>query len=84
MNQEKKIDFPAEITFKSIFKKRSDTCSSIESILYEHSINGKITNRESRTGKFISYTITAEFPSNSILVTVCSSISELDGFMSMF
>lgn len=84
MNQEKKIDFPAGITFKSIFKKGPDTGNSIESILSEYNINGQITSKESRTGKFISYTITAEFPSNKILITICGRISKLEGFMSMF
>jgi putative lipoic acid-binding regulatory protein len=81
---EKKIDFPAAITFKAIFKNKPYIVDSIKTVLSENGITGDILLKESKEGKFISYTINAYFPSNNILESICSKISSLDGFMTMF
>lgn len=81
---EKQIIYPAEITFKSIFRSNGDTVDSINGILRESDIEGTVTRRESDKGTFISYTITATFQSDEMLVSVCDRIATLKGFMSMF
>jgi len=80
----KEINYPAEIIFKSIFRNGPYTMESIKSILSESNIKGNVTHRESSGGKFISYTITAVFPSEDILNSICSEITTLEGYMSMF
>ncbi len=79
----KKIDYPAEITFKSIFMHQPDLCEIIEAVLVEYGVYGRITHKPSRNGKFISYTITAEFGSESHLDEICTRISSLQGFVMM-
>jgi len=76
--------FPAEITFKSIFVNRSCLPESILGILSDCSIQGDIQAKESRNGKFISFTVTALFSSKETLDRICTSISTLDGFIMMF
>ncbi len=80
----KEINYPAEIIFKSIFRNSPYTMESIRNILSESSIPGEVAHRESSGGKFISYTITAVFPSEDVLYNTCSKITTLDGYMSMF
>ena len=80
----KEINYPAEIIFKSIFRNRPYTLESIRSILAEGLIAGEVAHRESSGGKFISYTVTAVFPSEEMLNSVCSKITTLEGYMSMF
>lgn len=81
---EKKIDFPAAITFKAVFRNQPYIIESIKSVLTENEISGDISLKGSKEGKFISYTITADFPSNETLESVCAKISSLAGFMTMF
>ena len=58
---------------------------SIKSILAEHAIpEGKVTAKESSGGKFISYTVTGIFPSEENLNTICTQITMIEGFMSLF
>jgi len=82
--EKKEIIYPAEITFKSVFKNKSYTEETIKSILGDININCSINGKESKNSKFISYTITAEFPSEEILDSICKKISTLEGFMMMF
>ena len=81
---EKKIDYPAELTFKVIFRNRAYTEVSIQNILSESGLRGSINHRESKNSTFISYTVTAVFPSNETLNAICRNISSLDGYMTMF
>ncbi|HOP62168.1 MAG TPA: DUF493 family protein [Spirochaetota bacterium] len=81
----KEINFPAEVIFKSIFRNRPYTMESIKTILAEHSIDqGNVIAKESSGGKFISYTVTGIFPSEENLNTVCTQITMIEGFMSLF
>lgn len=80
----KEINYPAEIVFKSIFRNSPFTLESIRSILSESEVTGKVVHRESSGGKFISYTVTAVFPSEDLLFSICSKITTLEGYMSMF
>ena len=84
MNNEKEINYPMEITFKSIFRNDSNKLENVKSVLTENELKGDITGKESKNGKFISYTITVVFPSEEILNRVCSQISTINGYMSMF
>lgn len=81
----KEIIYPAEVIFKSVFRNRPYTMDSIRNILAEHSITeGKVTAKESSGGKFISYTVTGIFQSEENLNTVCTKITMIEGFMSLF
>jgi hypothetical protein len=80
----KEIEYPAEITFKSVFIQSAELSGMIEALLAEYGITGMISFRESRKNKFISYTITAEFESESLLNEVCVKISALQGFIMLF
>lgn len=80
----KEIIYPAEIIFKSIFRNRPYTQESIRNILAECLVSGDVVHKESSGGKFISYTVTAVFPSEETLNSVCSKITTLEGYMSMF
>ncbi len=85
INQQKEIEFPSELTFKAIFRNNAHTGDSIRTILMEQGAAGStVSNKASSNGNFISYTITAEFPSNDILNKICSLVSGLDGFMTLF
>ncbi len=82
--REKKIDYPAQCTFKAVFRSSAETETRIVAILEERDINGDIHQKESSNGKFISYTVTAEFPSREVLHETCRSISTLKGYMTLF
>jgi len=83
-SMKKKINYPAQITFKSIFTHDARHHQTIETILIEHGAAGRISYRESKKSKFISYTITAEFASESHLNEICAKISALQGFIMLF
>ncbi len=80
----KEIKYPAEITFKTIFSSRDDIVTALDAILNARGIAGCITGAMSRNGKFISYTITAEFESEAHLQDICGSISSIGGFIMLF
>ncbi|HPS57913.1 MAG TPA: DUF493 family protein [Spirochaetota bacterium] len=80
----KEINYPAELIFKSIFRNRPYTMECIRNILAESLVPGEVVHRESSGGKFISYTVTAVFPSEDTLNSVCSKITTLEGYMSLF
>jgi putative lipoic acid-binding regulatory protein len=82
--KEKKIEFPAAITFKVIFRNKPYILDSIKSVLNENEISGDVLLKESKEGNFMSYTISADFPDNETLESVCSKISSLTGYMTMF
>ena len=78
-------DFPADIVFKAILRNTSSfTMDTIKSILAERELRALVSSIESSNGTFTSYTISARFPSNDCLMTVCANISSLDGFMTLF
>ncbi len=80
----KEITYPAEITFKSVFYLRQDLHDAITALLAEHGLDAQIDHRPSRNSTFISYTITAEFDSESHLERVCACIATVDGFVMLF
>jgi putative lipoic acid-binding regulatory protein len=80
----KVIIYPAEITFKVIFKDYPSTLDSIKGILSKEEIEGFISITPSKNSKFISYTITAVFPSEECLNNICNEISAIAGYMTMF
>lgn len=83
-NNKKIIDYPAEIIFKAVFRNRPYTMESIKTILHENERRGSVTSKESSGGKFISYTITAVMDSEDQLNKICTEVTMLEGFMSMF
>jgi putative lipoic acid-binding regulatory protein len=84
MENKKVIDYPAEIIFKAVFRNKPYTMESIKTILHENERNGTVTGKESSGGKFISYTITAVMDSEDQLNKICTEVTMLEGFMSMF
>ena len=83
-SMEKKIDWPSEIIFKSVFKNKPFIMESIQTLLSENGIDAKITSKESKNSKFISYTVTAVFESDENLKSICGKIATIDGYMTMF
>ncbi len=81
---EKDIKWPSEIQFKSVFRNKPYIMESIQSVLSENEINATIDGKESSNGKFVSYTITATFASDENLKNICSKISSIEGYMTMF
>ncbi len=79
----KEIEYPAEITFKSVFTQDPELFSLITDILADHNVNGQIAHKHSKNSTFISFTITAEFNSEAHLNKVCCSISAVRGFIMM-
>ena len=77
------IEYPAEITFKTIFSRSDDIDAAIDEILIARGVAGSVTCAESRNGKFLSYTITAEFESETLLQNICGAISSITGFIMM-
>ncbi len=77
-------DFPAEITFKAVFRERDRLREEIESILAEKGIDARLGEKRSAKNNFISFTVTATFPSEEMLQLVCSRIGALEGFRMMF
>ena len=77
-------EFPREITFKAIFNNTLFVKEILINICSENTIDAHITERESKQGKFISYTITALFAGEELLHAICSNITRLDGFITMF
>jgi len=77
--------FPADIVFKAIIRSGVPfTMETIKSILAEKELHALVSTKESRNGKFVSYTVSARFPSNDCLMTVCAGIASLEGFMTLF
>ncbi len=76
-------EYPAEVTFKSIFRCGFDPSCGINSILDESGLKGIMSDKTSRNGIFISYTITVTFQSHAEMAQICSKISLLNGFMTM-
>lgn len=81
---ENTIDFPAECTFKAVFRSREETESSIRFLLNEKNLEGSITSRKSRNSKFISYTVIARYDTEDQLQEICRQISALQGYMTLF
>lgn len=79
------LKFPADIVFKAIIK-NSDGSSdeAIKSILTAKGLTPFVTQKASKNGGFVAYTIAARFPSNETLQSVCREISSVEGFMSLF
>ena len=82
--EEKKLDYPCELTFKTILKNSNENISNLNSIMINNKIDATITQKISSKGKFISYTITAIFPSDEILTKVSSEVASIKTFMNMF
>ncbi len=80
----KVINYPTEIILKSVFRNEKDQSGTIEKILADFQIEGNISTKQSRNGKFISYTVKGIFPSDEVLNTVCARITALRGYMMMF
>ncbi len=78
------LQFPATVIFKSIFRNKSNIQESLKTIFSEYNIDTTITSTASENGKFISFTLEAEFPSNDILNVICTRIKHIEGFMTMF
>ncbi len=78
------VQYPSEVTFKSVFRNGGRTHESIISIIREYGLDATVDNRASREGKFISYTISGVFPSEEVLTTVCQRIASLELYMTMF
>ena len=77
-------DFPAEVVFKAVFRNRPYIMEELKTVCGEAGIDAEITDRVSRNGTFISFTITAVYPADEILKSVCSRVGALEGFYTMF
>lgn len=77
-------DFPTELTFKAVFRERTNLREEIAAILAEKGIDAQLGEKRSVKNSFISFTVTATFPSEEMLQMVCSRIGSLDGFRMMF
>ncbi|HON78495.1 MAG TPA: DUF493 family protein [Spirochaetota bacterium] len=77
-------DFPTEITFKAVFRNNPATIDVLREILQERDIDAEITMKESKKSTFVSYTVTAVFPSGEVLQGTCSAITLVDGFFTLF
>lgn len=77
-------DFPTEIIFKAVFRNLPFVRESIVQICAESGIEAAVTERPSKHSTFISYTVTAVFPSDEVLQMLCGRIGALEGFMMMF
>jgi putative lipoic acid-binding regulatory protein len=82
-SMKKEINYPAEITFKSVFSHNPELHEIITTILIEHGVEGQVSHKPSKNSKFISFTITAEFKSESHLNDVCTRIATIRGFIMM-
>jgi len=80
----KEVNYPADVVFKAIFRNKEFTHETLQVLLSENGINGNVDYRESSTGKFISYTITGNYPSEDILNSICTKVTMVEGFMSLF
>jgi putative lipoic acid-binding regulatory protein len=80
----KEIAYPSEVIFKAVFNNLPYTKESIVSILTEEVKQGDVAVKASTGGKFLSYTIKAEFNSEEELQAVCSMIAGLEGFKMLF
>jgi len=78
------IDFPAECTFKAVFRNREETETSIRHLLGEKNLKGSITGKKSKNGKFISYTVIARYDTEDQLQEICRQVSALQGYMTLF
>jgi len=82
---EKKVpEFPTEITFKAVYRNLPYLMETLKNILAEHAISADISARTSKNSTYISYTITAVFPEEGVLNTVCGRLTTLKGFTAMF
>ncbi len=77
-------DFPTEIIFKAVFRNIPFVCESIVQLCAEFGLNATVTERASKHSNFISYTVTAVFPSDEVLQMLCTRIGEIEGFMMVF
>lgn len=84
MENKKVIDYPAEIVFKAIYRNKPYTMDCIKTILHENERNGHVSSKESSSGKFVSYTIKAVMDSEDQLNKICTEVTMLEGFMSIF
>ncbi len=80
----KDVKYPSEVMFKAIFRNREYILESIKNILADKNIQGDVKAKESKNGKFVSYTVNGLFSSEDELNSICTSITMVDGFMSMF
>lgn len=77
-------DFPTEITFKVICKNLGHIEGRLRSVMSGFDLQADIGGRTSRKSTFISYTVTAVFPSDEVLQRALEMISAIDGVMTMF
>lgn len=76
--------FPTEVTFKAVFRNRPYTMETLKNLCQEAGLDAQISDRGSSKGNFISYTVTAMFPSDDVLKSLCSRIGQVEGFYTMF
>ncbi len=76
--------FPTEITFKAIYKNGPSIVESVANTLREFQPDHEIRSTPSRNHKFVSFTITALFPTEEHLTRLCNALSALHGFTTMF
>lgn len=77
-------EFPREITFKAVFHSSPFARAQILNACTEQEIIAEIMERDSRKGKFTSYTVTAVFADENTLNDVCGRITQIEGFITMF
>lgn len=81
--EQKEEEFPREITFKVVFRTKTEPLETIKSCLIEHELEYTLTEKISGKSSFISYTISAHYESEALLDNVCQAVASIDGYMMM-
>ncbi len=84
MDGAKENEFPRELTLKAVYRiGNGDTEVKLRKILEQFDQDFIITNKSSSKQKFISYTISAYYETETNLTDVCTVLAEIEGFMMM-
>jgi putative lipoic acid-binding regulatory protein len=78
------LSFPAELFLKAVYRNTPYITESVKTCLAEKCLTYNISDALSGGGKFISFTISANFDSEDYLNDVCTALKSIDGFMMMF
>lgn len=83
-NNQEAPEFPREITFKIVFYNEPNLIQTIKSCINETELLYELSDKISANGKFISFTVSAEFPSEEILSDLCTNLKSIEGYKMMF
>ena len=75
---DKQYDWPAQYTFKFLVPKEQ-----LETLLEKVPESGEHSQRESRSGKFVSLTVVETFSSSDEVIEVYRQVSSVEGLISL-